>query len=82
MNGAYYVLRIIKEHPDAGMYWCGYDDRKCHLWTYIPGQAIRFCREIDAQRAGLSAPNTPYKNHREFPNKGIEVAMMVGSPNE
>jgi len=77
MSNTYYVLKITKEHPDAGLYWCGYDDRKCHQWTTLPQMAIRFCRYEDAQKAGLSAPNTPYKNPREFKNKGIEVEMRI-----
>jgi len=76
-----YILMICSEHPDAGKYWAGYD-KGCHQYTNKPDEIVQFVREVDAQRAGVSAPNTPYKLHTEFPNKGMVVIPMTVMPND
>lgn len=67
-----FVIRINDHHPDAGLFWTGYKN-KCHGWSPAVKDAIQFVRLEDAQRAGVSAPDTPYKKHTEFFNNGVEA---------
>jgi hypothetical protein len=80
----YYVLTLASA---SHMYWCGYEPNPaspgggCHRW--LPGQqglenAVRFCREEDAARSGVGAPNTPYGPADTVPGRGV-VATRIHS---
>lgn len=67
-----FVICIGHHHPDSGMFWTGYKD-KCHQWSRRVQDAIQFVTFDGAKAAGVSAPNTPYKDHSEYPDKGVLV---------
>lgn len=79
---SYWVIRIADYHPDIpGAYWCGYVG-KTHIWKQGRegfDQAIRFCRGVDAAKAGVSGPNTPYQLAEALPNRGSRVEEITSN---
>lgn len=72
---SYWVIRIAKDCPDGGLYWCGYQGTgpRTHIWEHTDESAIRFSRAVDAYKAGVGGPNNAYGRTDTRPDRGVEI---------
>lgn len=78
---AHFIIALSDDHPDAPAFWCGYVSQgRTHHWLPLTTTAIRFLREEDAVRAGVSGPNVPHPGLRPqpqlWPNRGVKILKI------